>query len=191
MLEEYNKINTPQELLSFMMKYIHYGFIDKNNKVYDNPENNEWSLNWFNGAIVQDKDELLNSTYGTCYDQVELERDWFNSHGYEFKTIFLIFNMDRENNLPTHSALIYKNNEKYYYFEHAWMDTCGIIEFNSYMDVVKYIKNNHYQCSLEYSDILGLTKDDLSVYEFDKPKKDSSIPEYFDNIFENGTKIDI
>ena len=84
-----------------------------------------------------------------------------------------------------------KDNDKYYYFEHAWMDSCMIMEFSSYMDAIKYIKNNHYQCSLEYSDILGLTKDDLSVYEFDKPKKDSSIPEYFDNIFENGKKIDI
>ncbi len=35
MLEKYNKIKTPEELLDFMDKYIKYGLVDENNKVYE------------------------------------------------------------------------------------------------------------------------------------------------------------
>ena len=107
MKEAYLKINNPLELQEFMKKYIKYGFVDKNGKIYKDSNSQEWQENWYPTCIVQEGDGILNTGYGTCWDQVELERKWFLEHNYKFKTIFTWFEVNKPNNLPTHSFLIY------------------------------------------------------------------------------------
>ena len=45
---------------------------------------------------------------GNCFDQTELERDWFTKNNYYVETYFEMVNLDYKNAYPTHSFLIYK-----------------------------------------------------------------------------------
>ena len=124
---EFERIKTPKEFLEYMNNNITYGFIGKNGKKYQNFSSEEW----FEEGIVQNGEEVLKSKIGTCYDQVELERLWFGNHHFEVKTIFIWFEVDYENDYPTHTFLVYKNNHKWYWFEHAFEPYRGIHEFDS------------------------------------------------------------
>ena len=176
-----NNIKSPKELFQFMEDNIKYGvFI--NNKVY------EWDKDGIFEDICRTKwklktsNEIIDCGYGICWDQVELERDWFNINNYEYKTIFIWFLFDYENSYPTHAYLIYKNNNKYYYFEHSDSNNKGIYEFNSFEDAIKYQLNKHIELS-KTNNIVG--EEELKyihIFEFDKPRIDCSYDEYLEHI---------
>ena len=107
----FDEINSPEELLEFMDKNITYGFLGKNGKKYTDMYSPEWN-DWYDECFVQSGEEVLKSKIGTCWDQVELERLWFEKNNYNFKTIFIWFEVNRENNFPTHAFLIYEDNNK-------------------------------------------------------------------------------
>jgi len=125
---EYKEIKSPSELLKYMNDNINYVIVDKNNKIYKDLFSEEWNKNWFVSCIVQDGESLIKTKYGTCWDQVELERKWFEENDYKYKTIFTIFEEDFTNNLPTHSFLMFYENEKWYWFEHSADANKGIHE---------------------------------------------------------------
>ena len=107
MNNDFLNIKTPFELLEFMDKNITYGFVGKNGKKYLDMYSQEWN-DWYQECFVQSGKEVLKSKVGTCWDQVELERLWFEKNGYSFKTFFVWFEVNRPNNLPTHTFLIYE-----------------------------------------------------------------------------------
>ena len=40
---------------------------------------------------------------GNCFDQTELERDWFTKNNYYVETYFEMVNLNYKNVYPTHS----------------------------------------------------------------------------------------
>ncbi|MBR4178543.1 MAG: hypothetical protein IKR57_04270 [Bacilli bacterium] len=182
---EYKDIKTPAELLEFM-KNIKYGFVGDNGKQYYDANSKEWNDNWYEHAIVQNKDEVLNSMCGTCYEQVEFEREWFIEHGYKIKTYFIWFYVCRPNNIPSHTFLIYEKNNKYYLFEHADMNNMGIYEFDSEEEGIKYALDKHikfvYSCNC---DIKESERGTLKIYEYSRPKDDLHIQEFLDYVTKN------
>lgn len=182
MKEEYKKITSPKLLQQFMDKYIKYGFVDKIGKIYDDPSSKEWHENWYPTCIVQDGNQILNTGYGTCWDQVELERKWFKENNYHFKTIFIWFKLNEPNDLPTHSFLIYEDNGKYYWFEHSFEKHKGIHEFNSYEEAIDYVENKQLEYAILNS---GAHEDDkklIVAYEYDKPKNKCNVDEYIEHV---------
>lgn len=187
-INEYNKITNPNELLSFMDKYITYGIYGTDNKIYTNWEmdtNSEFQLAYQSNYELCDCDRLLKYGYGTCWDQVELERTWFTTHGYENKTFFIWFYFNKENNYITHTYLIYKdkNMNKYYYFENSDINNRGIKEFASYKDAIEYQKSKH----IEFNKKSGNKIDEevlkhLQIYEFKINKYKCNQEEYINNI---------
>ncbi len=181
----YKDIKTPEELLKFMEENITYGFITKNGKKYTDPSSKVWQKDWYSKCIVQTGKEVLKTKIGTCWDQVELERLWFKEHNYSFKTIFMIFSSNKINNLPTHTFLIYKKANKYYWFEHAFYINKGIHQFNSYKEAITYVK--HQQ--LDYA--INNNKIDKSYYRLLKTNEYNEIPnsltvgEYLDWVTKN------
>ena len=123
---KYNEIENSAELIDFMDKNIKYGFMSIEGKIYDNQDLEEWQNAWYSKCIVQDGKNVLNSGYATCWDQVELERKWFLEHNYKVKTIFMCY--ETEKALPSHTFLIYQENNQYYWFEHAFEECKGIYE---------------------------------------------------------------
>ena len=76
MKEAYQKIKTPNELLMFMDK-INYGYLSKNNKVYLNNDGD-----WYLEYVLENTSDILTTMTGNCFDQTELERDWFTKNNY-------------------------------------------------------------------------------------------------------------
>lgn len=181
MLEEFNKINNPQELYEFILKNINYGI-----KGYLAKETNDHLDKWKLNTEL----ELLNNPYGLCFDYVELERYWFQKHNFEHQTIFIYFALEYENEYSTHSTLIYKQNNKWYHFEVANHNNQGIHEFNTYQDTVSYIINEF----IKYNQTLNnyLDKDlinKIKLFTYPKPDNNLNFSEYIDYIINNGTEI--
>ena len=189
LVDMYNKVNTPEELLNFM-DYIRYGFYGNDDKEYIN-DGTEESNQIFQEACLTEyslanKDKVLKYRLGQCFDQTELERTWFKEHNYEFKTIFIWFLFDHENTYPTHSYLIYKDNNKYYYFEHSDYVNRGIYEFNSYEEAIRFQMNKH----IEYTKNMGNVVDDeimkhIHIYEYNEPSSNITFYEYIDHILDS------
>lgn len=166
-------IKTPEELLKYMDS-ITYGFVDK-----DNNKNIDDFSNWDN-CIVQDGEGVLKSKVGTCWDQVELERLWFTNNNYAFKTIFIWFECGRICNLPTHTFLIYENNNKFYWFEHAFEACRGIHEFDTMEDAISYVVDKHVEYSSHDDDFRPGDENTIVYYEYSKPNKNVSVQEFLD-----------
>ena len=168
-LNNYNNVKNPNELLEFMDKNIKYGIYGIDNVVYDKwdaSNNSEFQKACQTKYVLCDAKRLLKCGYGTCWDQVELERDWFINN-------------------VTHTYLVYKDKktEKYCYFEHSDGANKGIKEFDSYKDAIlyqmeKYIDFNRSVGNLINEDILS----HLQVYEFEIKKYGCSQYEYMENI---------
>lgn len=177
-MNNFKKINTPQQLLEYMKNNVKYGFVDKNNNPYFTFE--EWNKK----CVVQTGENVWKTNIGTCWDQVEMERVWFENHNFNFKTYFFWFNTEKD--LPTHTILVYKENDKYFWFENAFENQRGIHQFNSLTNLLKNVK----QKLCEFSSNV-LTKDDLKTltgYEYPKINKKMSVEEYINFVTANPIK---
>ena len=63
MIDKYDNISTPLELLDFMSS-IKYGFLGSDNKFYFDDSN------WFDKFVLQSPSDILNNMIGNCFDQV-------------------------------------------------------------------------------------------------------------------------
>ena len=164
----YNKINTPLELLEFMSNNIFYGYLGKSGRIY-NYLDEDMDNNWYSEYILESKDDILNTLIGNCFDQVELERDWFTRNNYEIKTYFEMVDTNLENNYPTHSFLVYKDNNKYYWFENSDFNNRGIHEYNTLEELLIDQKK-------KYIDFVGI--ENIIINEYQKPISGIDANEY-------------
>lgn len=184
-IEYYNlkyNINKPNELLEYMTNNIKYGFVDINGNVYDNPKSDEWKLNWHDNGIVQNYQNVLKTKIGTCWDQVEFERKWFLDNNYEIKTFFMFFENDKP--LPTHTFLVYKSNDKYYWFENSFEIERGIHEYNNIDELINSVIDKQFKYAIEERGASLEDKEDIKCFEYVIPNKNIKINEYLNIMFE-------
>lgn len=174
-----NDINTPNELLSYMDNII-YGYKGNDGKYYTDDYSNFGSL-----CEVQTGEEVSKSKIGTCWDQVELEASWFESHNYEYETYFMWFEVGYECDLPTHTFLIYKENGKYYMFEHAFEAYRGIHEYNTLNEAIEDAMDKHIDYALKNRNLKEEEKDTLRIYKYDRIPNNLPINEYLDHVTHN------
>lgn len=175
MKEAYQKIKTPNELLMFMDK-INYGYLSKSSKVYLNNDGD-----WYLEYILESTSDILTTMTGNCFDQTELERDWFTKNNYYVETYFEMVNLNYKNAYPTHSFLIYKNNGNWYLFEHADYENKGIYEFTSKEELLIFQMNN-YISYLKTFNISDLELSKVILRKFERPKKHIDAKEYLDHV---------
>ena len=179
-----DEIRTPEELLNFMSNKINYGYLGKNGRVY-HYDDIDFNSDWYEQYILESTDDLLNNLFGNCWDQVEFERDWFLKKGYEIKTIYEMVKLDYDNEYPTHSFLVYKDkNDYWYWFENADFDNRGIHKFNSFDELLSY----QYKCYVEFLKTFKITNkeiDKIIITEFEKPKKHISAEEYLNHVIDS------
>lgn len=157
-IETYNNIRTPLELLDFMYNNITYGYITKDGNIYKYNDKNFNSL--FNEYILQINDEILKTLVGTCWDQVEFERHWFLKNNYEIKTFFIMLKVNYQNNYPTHTYLAYKDKRtnNWCLFENADYNNRGIYEFKNLKELLKLQTNNQIKMYKE----IGIKSEELN-----------------------------
>ena len=178
-----NTIRTPEELLNFMSYNINYGYLGKNGRVY-HYDDSDFNDDWFDEYILENSDDLAKNLYGNCWDQVEFERDWFIKNGYEVKTIYEMVNLDYDNDYPSHSFLIYKDNDEWCWFENADFNNRGIHRYNSYDELL----SDQYKKYLEFLKTFNIKDDEIEqiiVNEYEKPKEHISASEYLDHVIDS------
>ena len=181
-MDTLNLIQTPDELLKYMNQNIVYGFVGKNGKKYTDMFSKEWN-DWYSQCFVQNGEEVLESKIGTCWDQVELERLWFETNGYIVHTFFMWFEVNRENNYPTHTFLIYESNNKYYWFENAFESERGIHEFDSLDEAIKCVKSKQIKYTKNNFPNLSIgDMESLAVYEYSKPANNIGVDKYLNHV---------
>lgn len=88
------------------------------------------------------------------------------------------FEVNKPNNLPTHTFLTFKHNNKYYWFEHTFKIYKGIHEFDKQEQLIEFVKNK----LLEYAIKTGkATKQDrgyIKYYEYTKSDPNLGIKDY-------------
>ena len=158
------------------LRNIEYGFKDKNGANLINSES--WDKNFYNFYYLLSPEELLHSKCGVCWDQVELERKLFNDANINCDTYFIY--IDDNENLPSHTFLIFQLNDKYYWFEHSWYYMKGIHEYNNIKALLNDVKNkfidsrkNEINSNLNY---------ETFIYKYNKPKYHISCDEFYSYI---------
>lgn len=147
-----------QEIME-QMNNIKYGWKDKYENIHYNVDET-FSSNY----VLETPDEVVKNKVGVCWDQVELERILFEEINIKFNTYFIVhYDNDK---CPTHTFLIYKDNNSYYWFEHSWEMFRGIHAYKTEKAALKDIKNKFisYELNGNYND------NNLCLYKYKKPK---------------------
>ncbi|MBR4830854.1 MAG: hypothetical protein IKZ96_03725 [Bacilli bacterium] len=154
--------------IMLLLEEIEYGYKDVNNK-YHNSVDNDFSDNY----RLQSPSEIEESKLGVCWDQVEYERYLLDKQNIKNTTYFIVhYDNDK---CPTHTFLIYEDNNKYYWFEHAWEKFKGIHEYDTEEDALKDIKEKFIKCELNNNYI----NKNLCIYKYDKPEYGISVSEFY------------
>lgn len=155
------------EIIKEMGK-INYGYKDKYNKIHEGVDE-MFALNY----VLETPDEVINNKIGVCWDQVELERMLFEKYKIKFNTYFIVhYDNDK---CPTHTFLIYEENNHYYWFENSWEIFRGIHKYNSLNDALIDIKNKFikYELNNNYNSM------NLCIYKYDKPNYGISCIDFY------------
>ena len=88
--------------------------------------------------------------------------------------------------MPNHTFFVYEENNKYYWFEHAFEKYKGIHEYSDLKSLLLEVKKAFITTELE-----GKYEYDekfLNIFEYDEPKKHLSCTEFY-NHFMNGKNV--
>ena len=175
----YEGITNPEELLEWM-KYINYGYQGKS-KLH-HTDDLDFDEVWYDEYILQEPQELIETKLGNCWDQTELERDWFRKHNYEVKTFYEMINLEYENDYPTHSFLVFKDNDNTWnWFENSDFENRGIHKFSDLKSLMDY-QISKYKELLTTKNIKEEELNKLTIKEFDKPYYNITAEEYINHV---------
>lgn len=151
---------------------IKLGYRDRDGSFYSGFKNNFKEI-----FYLQSPKQLLDSKIGSCFDQVELERDLISKMNVELRTYFI--NYPSDNYDMSHAFLIYKDNKNYYWLENAWVKYKGIHVYDSkeelLMDVlnkfVKTVPNGEFK--------------KVRLYMYEKPRYGINYAKFLANCISN------
>lgn len=113
---------------------IKLGYRDKEGNLYSGFKHNFKEI-----FYLQSPKQLMESKVGSCFDQVELERDLISKLNVDSRTYFIHYPSDEMD--IAHSFLIYKDTKKYYWLENAWLKYKGVHMYDTkeelFSDVLK------------------------------------------------------
>lgn len=168
-------IKTPEELSEYMQKNICYGVVSTDRSMHFE-EDDDFNKVWQNNGIVQTGEQMAETLCGTCWDQVELERKWFTENGFKVKTFFMWYEIDEENDLPTHTFLAFENENKWVWFENS----LGAIikRFESLDDLVHFVVDEFHKSTKIQKTKSKPHKNMIKVYEYSALNTKMTIDEY-------------
>ena len=144
MVEDYDTLKSVEQLSQYMNN-IEYGWVD--NKNQKNSETDDMGLGNY---ILQSPYQTIENKLGICWDQVELERLFFENNDIKHETYFIVY-YDNDK-CPTHTFLIYELDNKWYWFENSWENYRGIYQYSTKELLLSDVKNKFVD-SLQYQNI--------------------------------------
>lgn len=184
---KYEDVKTPTQLLKYMDENIKYGFVDDDGQEHT-PSNNNFQEECKKKWRLSSPERLIKVKYGHCWDQVELEREWFEDNGYIVHTFYIWFELPYNNSYSTHTYLIFEMDGKYHYFEHSDFSNKGIHTFLTLKDAINYQRQKHIEHNEKRNIINKEILDGLCVYEYEKPPFHCTMEGFIENILNNGKK---
>ena len=160
-----------------IMNDIEYGYFDSKNQIHFGVDKDFSNL-----YRLQSPKEVIEHKVGVCWDQVELERFLFKKENIEFKTYFIVHYDDDK--CPTHTFLIYKENNKFFWFEHSWEINRGIKSYDTELEALKDIKKRFIKDELDNN----YNPMNLCIYEYSEPEYGINVLEFYKHC-ENGKNI--
>ncbi len=139
------------------LKDIKLGYRDKNGNLYSG-----FRYDFKDVFYLQSPKQLLESKVGTCFDQVELERDLVSKLGVDCRTYFMMYTDDKFD--CAHTFLIYKDTKKYYWLENAWVKYKGVHIYSSKEELFDDVINKFIETIPD-----GEIKK-VKMYMYDKPR---------------------
>ena len=148
------------------------GYRDREGNFYVGFKNNFKEL-----FYLQSPKQLAESKIGTCFEQVEYERDLISKMNVELRTYFINYPCDNYD--MSHAFLIYKDNQKYYWLENAWVKYKGVHIYDSkeqlFLDVltkfVATIPNGEFK--------------KVRLYMYEKPRFGINYTKFLSNCISN------
>jgi len=163
------------------MNEIDYGFVLNDKNIY--PENDsEWSNEISKKYFLQSPEQLVISKFGVCWDQVELERYYFEQENIKCESYFIVEYDGIE--YPTHTFIIIELNNKYYWFEHSWEPYRGIRKYDSIDSALYDVKEKFMKMLINRN----LSTEEIVIYKYSKPQYGINSNEFFKHC-ESGKKI--
>jgi hypothetical protein len=169
---------TPPQLSKWMSNNFDYGIV-VNGKVFKN-----WSGPFFMEHYrLQSPSELMKSKVGVCWDQVELERVFFEANEIPHKTIYCWLHNKADTIHDSHTFLIYEKDGNTYYFENAFHAIRGIHgpfrKIESILSIVKKAMLKNY------------TKEKLDFYfcYYTKPHYGVTCQQFMDHAIKDPKKF--
>lgn len=158
------------EELNKIMNQIEYGVPNEKNKnLLEIMDEDEVFQHYY---YLQTPEELIQSKLGVCWDQVELERDFLTKRNIKVKTYF-IETYYSEENIPSHTFLTFKLDNKYYWYEHSWNNYKGVHKYKSIKELLKDIKKKFIK-----SHDTNLEAPTL-IYEYNTPPSHINCNEFY------------
>lgn len=136
-------IESPQELMEFFEKNMKYGFVYRG-KVFTEFEP-DFQKNMDKLYKLRLGDDFIKNKYGVCWDFCELERAFFENANIQHKCYFIESTINKNEGGPTHTFALFKNKDKWFWFEYSWELERGIHEYKNpeaaLVDIVKKFKS--------------------------------------------------
>lgn len=169
---ELKNLKTPLELMQFLEKNIKYGYLAEG-RIFTEPFISGDMDKYY--RLRTDKD-LINTGYGVCWDVVELERSFFEHHKIEHECYFIQAFKTRAEGGPTHTILLFKEEDKWKWFEYTWTTYAGIHEYQSKKDALEDILKKHLQYATK-------EQNDIRLYKYQKAQAGLNTFEFINHCY--------
>lgn len=166
-------INDENDLYNYIINNIRYGTVDKILKEYDNTDDN-----FFDKYMLQLPYQIIQTGVGTCWDQVELIREFCEYKKYISHTFFGIYNEPKNSNNPTHTFLVFEKGDKYFWIETAWYDNRGIHKYNSLDELISDFKKRYYK----FLNVDNPDEGKFEIHEYKKITKNMGAEEFLKHV---------
>ncbi|MDO5569459.1 MAG: hypothetical protein Q4G04_05060 [bacterium] len=158
---------------------IKYGWYDQNNNLHEDLKGNIF----YEQYQMQLPSQIIANNHAICFDICELEREFFIKQKIPFVTILAL--LENDNKYPCHTFLIFKLNNKYYWFEASWQDKKAIHQYNDVKSILLCIKENfHY-----FTKDKKYNQKNIAFYCYSKPKININCQDFFNHCLRPENKI--
>lgn len=131
------EIQTADDLMRFFQENMKYGFTYRG-KIFTE-DKNDFQKNMDKFYKLRVGEDFIKNKYGVCWDFCELQREFFLSKKIEHECFFIESFINRQEGAPTHTFTLFKSEDKWCWFEYAWLFNRGIWEYSSKEDALRDI----------------------------------------------------
>lgn len=179
MFEKFS-IKTPEDLMQYFKDYFNYGFVYRN-KIFTDLEPN-FQNNMDKLYKIRLGEDFLKNKYGVCWDFCELERLFFLENDIEHECYFIETCINEVEFGPTHTFALFRQKNKWYWFEFSWLYYRGIWEYSSKEEALKDISSKFQNF---YDKKLAIT-----IYKTEKVNKRLNVTQFIEHCLK-GQKVKI